>query len=414
LFGISLLLLTALYGLAPSGRLWAEEVFSWLISVGFVPLQSQPAILVLRCPRGFIKLALYIDDTMYHSNKDSLRREFERNVKQRFDCELLGQAHWFLQARITQHADFRITIDQSGYVLSTVARFLPNASIDNIPATERRRFRSPLPTGFTFLRADLSTSREMIEALESEFGFHYPAVIGCLIWLLNTGSRIQFAVRKLAKAMAAPGKVHFVAVRHLLHHLRCDPDYGVTFYPDIATSPLASLILQPLDLPLTSLLHVFTDSSFQDCFDTGRSTCGYIVLMQGGVVDCSSVIPEPVALSSAEAEYNGCALACRATAFCRMLALELRGLSPDLPVLIPIFIDNAAAQAMSLSPRDTDRTRHIARRWHYVRAQVAFRVVELIWVPTNYCIADGHTKALDGNAVTFLLLRSTTEDPVTR
>jgi hypothetical protein len=53
------------------------------------------------------------------------------------------------------------------------------------------------------------------------------------------------------------------------------------------------------------LLFGFTDSSWNDDQDNGCST-GYFIItyMGGGIVDHGSNMPDPVALSSAEAEYN--------------------------------------------------------------------------------------------------------------
>ena len=54
----------------------------------------------------------------------------------------------------------------------------------------------------------------------------------------------------------------------------------------------------------------FTDSSWNDCIDTGRSTGRNCSIMQGGSVDHSSHLPIPVAMSSGEAEYISAATAC--------------------------------------------------------------------------------------------------------
>ena len=48
---------------------------------------------------------------------------------------------------------------------------------------------------------------------------------------------------------------------------------------------------------------IFTDSSWNDYIDTGRSTGGYISFNQGEPADYGSHLPVPVAMSSEEAEY---------------------------------------------------------------------------------------------------------------
>ena len=42
----------------------------------------------------------------------------------------------------------------------------------------------------------------------------------------------------------------------------------------------------------------FSDSSWQDCPDTGRSTVEYIIFYQGGIIDHCTHVPGPVSQSS--------------------------------------------------------------------------------------------------------------------
>ena len=69
------------------------------------------------------------------------------------------------------------------------------------------------------------------------------------------------------------------------------------------------------DTPVTDLLrqasiktenHLmgFSDSIWQDCPDTGRSTGAYIIFYQGGPIDHVTHVLGPVDQSSAESEYN--------------------------------------------------------------------------------------------------------------
>ena len=48
----------------------------------------------------------------------------------------------------------------------------------------------------------------------------------------------------------------------------------------------------------------FSDYSWQDCPDTGRSTGAYIIFNQVGPIDHGTHVPGSVAQSSAESEYN--------------------------------------------------------------------------------------------------------------
>ena len=48
----------------------------------------------------------------------------------------------------------------------------------------------------------------------------------------------------------------------------------------------------------------FSDYSWQDFPDTGRSAGAYIIFYLGGPIDHGKHVPGPVAQSSAESEYN--------------------------------------------------------------------------------------------------------------
>ncbi len=68
-------------------------------------------------------------------------------------------------------------------------------------------------------------------------------------------------------------------------------------------SPITRL-LSSNGISLDNLLCIFTDSSWNDDTDTGRSSGCSMIIYMGGVVEHSSNMSGPMALSSAEAQYN--------------------------------------------------------------------------------------------------------------
>ena len=66
----------------------------------------------------------------------------------------------------------------------------------------------------------------------------------------------------------------------------------------------------------------FSDSSWQDFPDTGRTTGAYIIFYQGGPIDHGTHVPGTVAQSSAESEYNAAYTSGMALAHFRMLIHE--------------------------------------------------------------------------------------------
>ena len=90
----------------------------------------------------------------------------------------------------------------------------------------------------------------------------------------------------------------------------------------------------------------FSDSSWQDFTDTGRSTGSYIIYYQGGPIDHGTHVPGPVAPSSAESEYNAASTAGMTLAHFRMLVAELLNEDPDMvPKETPLIVlDSKSAQ----------------------------------------------------------------------
>jgi hypothetical protein len=105
--------------------------------------------------------------------------------------------------------------------------------------------------------------------------------------------------------------------------------------------------------------HMFasSDSSWNDDVDHGQSTGCFLLFYMGGIVDNSSNMPDPVALPSAEAEYNEACLACMATNHLCMRLKDLEGKQISSPK--ELYLDNQSAIAIGKSFKDTKNTRHI-------------------------------------------------------
>jgi hypothetical protein len=171
------------------------------------------------------------------------------------------------------------------------------------------------------------------------------------------------------------------------------------FYSDVRLSPVHKMCIKQGIQP--SDLIVFTDASWQDCPDTGRSTVGYLIFYQGGVIDANSTVPTPVAMSSSEAEFMGACTGCMAVAHIRMLLYDMEYLGtrqwtsayqnlPQAPIVV--MVDNQATVKIAASKKLTRKTRHIERRFHFVRQGAELGVHIIVWIPANLQLADITTK----------------------
>ncbi len=125
--------------------------------------------------------------------------------------------------------------------------------------------------------------------------------------------------------------------------------------------------------------------------------------MRLGTIPVSSTITSIVALSSAEAEYNEGCVAFMAASHLRMLLCELEGIEEANMAPTTMFFDRKDAIAMGSSYRDTKHTRHIMRRYHYVRNEIAANRLNMKWIGTEFMIGDIGTKQTPGPRHIFLV-----------
>ena len=148
-----------------------------------------------------------------------------------------------------------------------------------------------------------------------------------------------------------------------MQYIRYNKTLGLKYYADLYDAPATGLSRQA-SIKTNNHLMSFSDSSWQDFPDTGRSTGAYIIFYQGGPIDHGTHVPGPVAQSSAKIKYNAACTAGMALAHFRMLIHELLSKDPDIvPEEDPLIVlDSKSAICMAKNGKDTKHTRHIARK----------------------------------------------------
>ena len=103
-------------------------------------------------------------------------------------------------------------------------------------------YKTTLPADMIFTKEDVFTSDEQVEKLTREFYIHYRSCIGSLIYLFSTRVELSFAVHKLAKFSANPGKVHFEGLINILIYIRDNKTLGLKYYADMNDAPVNDLL----------------------------------------------------------------------------------------------------------------------------------------------------------------------------
>ena len=268
----------------------------FLIEEVFIQSQCQMSIYYKYAPDGSkIVVLSYVDDCFHWYTNEDLGRWFVETLGKRFHVNFLGFSHWFMSIRISHLKDNSISVGQARYATSVVARYLDTATVK----VSNNFYKTTLSDDMIFTKEYFSTSDEQVEKLTREYNIHYRACIVSLIYLLSTRVDLSFAVHKLAKFSANPGKVHFERLVHLLRYISDNKTLGLKYYANMNDAPVTDLLIQA-NLKTKNHLIDFSDSSLQDCPDTGISKGAYIIFYQGGPIDHGTHVPGPVAQSSAE------------------------------------------------------------------------------------------------------------------
>ena len=136
----------------------------------------------------------------------------------------------------------------------------------------------------------------------------------------------------------------------------------------------------------------FCDASY---ITSGKSKsrlghCQFLGL-DSGAINCTSVNDSTVSHSSMEAEIKALDLLILEVIHTRHL-LEFLGYQDQVPTMI--FCDNMSAIELCRTLKMTHKTKHIQMRINFIRECINARLVEIMFVPTEYNVADVLTKPL--------------------
>ena len=152
--------------------------------------------------------------------------------------------------------------------------------------------------------------------------------------------------------------------KHLFHYIKGTLDYRITYSKSV-TSPHPFI--------------TYTDTDYGGCPDSGKSTGGYLVMMNGGPVSWRSKCQTTVSLSTTEAEYIASVDAKKEIKWMRNLLGELGyGVSGASPLLF----DNQSALQVSKNPEHHGRMKKLNLAHYWLRDEVANGYIAVEYVCT--------------------------------
>ncbi|BBH04777.1 BURP domain-containing protein, partial [Prunus dulcis] len=346
----------ALYGLKQAPRAWYSEIDGYFAECGFTKSQSEATLYVkTRGDASILIVSIYVDDIVYTGNNQAMLEEFKQDMMEKYEMIDLGLLHHFLGMGVVQ-TPTSIFLHQRKYASTLLSRF---------GLSDCKPVAIPLDDGSG------STNEEQ-----------YRKIVGSLLYLTATRPDIMFATSLLARFMHCPTTKHLGTAKRVLRYVKGTLDYGLEYVKGKET-----------------VLIGYCDSDWSGSVYDSKSTSGYAFSFGSGVFAWASVKQNCVALSTAEAEYIS---ASEATTQAIWLRFVLEDFGEFQTEAIPLHCDSISAIAITKNPVFHQKTKHIDRRYHFIKDALQEGIVDLIYCPTNEQLADIFTKALAKDRFCYL------------
>ncbi|KAM1262144.1 hypothetical protein ACFX2G_027916 [Malus domestica] len=353
----------ALYGLKQAPRAWYSEIDTYFAHCGFVKSQSEATLYIKVRGGEILIVSIYVDDIVYTGNSTEMLKEFKEDMMTKYEMTDLGLLHHFLGMGVIQ-THTSIFIHQRKYAGSLLDKFGLN---------ECKSVFTPLVSSEKLCKDDGSGS-----ASEEQ----YRRIVGSLLYLTATRPDIMYVASLLARFMHCPTNKHLGTAKRVLRYIKGTLDYGLEYVKG-----------------KNAMLIGFCDSDWGGSVDDSKSTSGYAFSFGSGVFSWASVKQNCVALFTAEAEYIS---ASEATAQAIWLRFVLEDFGEMQTEATPVHCDNTAAIAITKNPVFHQKTKHIDRRYHFIKNALQEGIIDLVYCPTNEQVADIFTKALSKDRFNYL------------
>ncbi|GJR89956.1 putative RNA-directed DNA polymerase [Tanacetum coccineum] len=335
---------------------------------GFTQNHDEPCVYRKASGSNVVFLILYVDDILIMGNNIPKLKEVKDYLGNCFPVKDLGEAAYILGIKIYRDRSLRlIGLNQSAYIDKILKKF-------NMQNSKK---------GFIPMEVKHDLSNEMCASSDEEKAYMkrvpYASAVGSIMYAVRcTRPDVAFAQNLVSRYQQNPGKLHWVAVKHILKYLRNTKDMFLVYGGNPDT-----------ELDVTG----FCDASWQCDKDDTKSQTGYVFVVNGGAVDWKSKKQTTIAMHATQSEYMAASEAAMEAVWIRKFVEDL-GVMPSISKPINMYCDNSAAIIFANEPGVMKGARHFLRRYHYVREQVESGEIKLIKVHTDKNLADAFTKAL--------------------
>jgi hypothetical protein len=363
------LLLKGVPGIPQGSRLFYETFAARLSSLGYKPSLADKCLFINHSSKERNAVLIWVDDFIVMHEKEDTFLSFIAQLRTAFNIPLVGPLVSFLGMTIFRDVEKKqLFISQANSITVLLER---SKMLDSNPSS------TPCASGSTFSKVDSPSA-----VSDNNTVADYRSLIA-LANFISCWSRpdITFVVNKLCKFMSNPGDLHWKYLKQLLRYLAGTRSVGINYcFDDPSHGAVAGL-------------HGYTDSSFADCPDSGRSTLAYVFLYHGAVLSWYSKLNGYVTTCTNHSEYSALALGAKEAEWLVLLFSQLDEGRQHTPV--PILVDNSGVVSMVYNPVDHQSNKHVKIGCHYTRELSANRVIIPQRVASEENLADVFTKPLN-------------------
>jgi hypothetical protein len=350
----------ALYGCIESANLWYHHLRGTLEQLGFKPTRIDPCVFVKNDKSGQCTVCTHVDDLFITSQSDSLMRELVEGMKKTYGDVTFheGLKHDYLGCTFDFTQKGKCTIDMRGYVDGILTDFHVNGG-------------SKVPCTMQLLEID-----ETSPALDEEKRKRFHSAVAKLLYLsVRTRPDLQVTVSFLSTRVQQPSQQDEEKMEKALKYLNSTKHLNLTLEPGE-------------ELKITTSI----DASHGIHVD-GKGHTGGTYSLGKGAIHARSTKQRIVSKSSAESEL----IAVSDYMSNPLQAREfLRELGYEVPPVEVQQDNQSTIKLIEKGRAGTERTRHIAIRYFFIKDRVDAGEARVNYTPTEDVTADILTKPMTG------------------
>ena len=183
--------------------------------------------------------------------------------------------------------------------------------------------------------------------------------------MLRTRPDTAYFVIKMSQYSANPTEEHLQKALYIVHYLSSTMDLCISYssFGDFIT---------------------YSGMDWGGDIETSRSTTGYAMFLENGIISWLLQQQKRVCLSSTEAEYVGMMETACQIQWIQNLYEEIGFILGPLP----LSVENQGAIFLTSNPAQEGHTKHVQTPEHYICEAVESGEIQLFYVPTDQQFAD--------------------------